>query len=475
MKNSLVRSCLLAASMTLLLSCGGGSDGGSFAPAGASGASSNTAFRGLSSIALGDGTSASAGGSTSADGTSTADGTSGSGGTGSADGSGASDGSSTAAAGGDDSGVGSGGTGVSTADAVGIGGVDGLGSIIVNGLRYDTDRAVFSVSDAPALQIGMTAKVTGPFNAEFTSGVAKQVVSAAELRGPLDGVDLAGGSFALMGTTVTTDEATVWANATGLAGLLPGAAVQVWGLPAAPGVLRATRVEQHPASSAPIATGTVENLNTAFRVFTLGGLSVAYGAASFAGGIDASTLANGAIVRVRAAAQPTLGLLSATVVEAWHTVPQASSTPVQLAGVITDYTALASFKLLGTKVDASSAQITGGLPGAIGNGVKVEVGGTMANGILVATKLRIRHVPGTSGPASFKLIGPVADYSSPASFRVRGQPVDASGPGVVFTRGTAANLAIGTMVTVSGSQIVNGVLIAQEVSFDRNAAPASAR
>ncbi|MGK6307640.1 DUF5666 domain-containing protein [Variovorax sp. DT-64] len=466
MKNSLVRSCLIAASMTLLLSCGGGSDGGSFAPAGASGAPSGTAFRGLSSNASGDGTPGSAGGSTSAGGTSSADGTSTSDGTGSVDGSGASDGSSTAAAGGDDSGVGSGGTGVSTADAVGIGGVDGLGSIIVNGLRYGTDNAIFSVADAPALQIGMTAKVTGPFNAEFTSGVAKQVVSAAELRGPVDDVDLARGSFTLMGTTVTTDGATVWANATGLAGLLPGAAVQVWGLPAAPGALRATRVEQHPASSAPIATGTVKNLNIGSRVFTLGGLSVDYGTASFAGGINASTLANGAIVRVRAATQATPGVLSATVVEAWHTVPQASSTPVQLAGIITDYTALSSFRLLGTKADAASAQITGGLASAIGNGVKVEVGGTMSGGILVATKLRIRHVPGTSGPASFKLIGPVAGYSSPASFRVRGQPVDASGPGVVFTNGTAANLAIGRMVTVSGSQIVNGVLVAQQVNFD---------
>ncbi|VTU31454.1 DUF5666 domain-containing protein [Variovorax sp. RA8] len=461
MKNSLVRSCLIAASMTLLLSCGGGSDGGSFAPVGASGVSSGTAFRGLYRDASGgDGRSASEGGSTSADGASAPDGTD------AADGSGTSDGSTTTAAGGEDSGVGSGGTGVSTADAVGIGGVDGLGSIIVNGLRYDTDSAIFSVEDAPALQIGMTAKVTGPFNADFTSGVAKHVASAAELRGPIAGVDLAGGSFSLMGTTVTTDEATVWATATGLTGLLPGAAVQVWGLPAAPGVLRATRVEQHPANSAPIATGTVQNLNTGSRVFTLGSLSVDYGTASFRGGIDASTLANGAIVRVRAAAQATPGVLSAMVVEAWHTVPQASSTPVQLAGIITDYAALASFRLLGTTVDAASAQITGGPANAIGNGVKVEVGGTMTGGVLVATKLMIRHVPGTGGPASFKVIGPVAGYSSPASFLVRGQQVDASGPGVAFVNGTVANLFNGARVTVSGSQIVNGVLVARQVSFD---------
>src|SRR5215207_2517173 len=252
MKNRLLRSSLIAWSMTLLLSCGGGSDSGSFSPAGSSGTSSAAASGGLYNGATSiDRLWTSADGSTSAGASTSAEGST------SADGSSASDGSTTAAAGGDDSGVGSGGTGVSTADATGIGAVDGLGSIIVNGLRYNTDSAVFNVQDAPALQIGMTAKVTGPFNAEFTSGVAKRVTSAAELRGPVSSVDLAGGSFALMGTTVTTDEATVWAEATGLAGLLPGASVQVWGLPASPGVLRATRVEQHPASSAPIATGTV--------------------------------------------------------------------------------------------------------------------------------------------------------------------------------------------------------------------------
>ena len=454
---SIVRTSLIAWSTALLLSCGGGSDGGAgFATTGASSISSGAA----SELYRIDGTS------NSADGPASSQGSTSEGGTTSTDGSGTSDGSTTTAGGGDDSGVGSGGTGVTTADAVGIGGVDGLGSIIVNGLRYDTDSAFVSLEDASALQVGMTAKVTGPFNAEFTSGVAKQVASAAELRGPVSSVDLAGGSFVLMGSTVTTDEATVWANTTGLAGLLPGAAVQVWALPGAPGTLRATRIEQHPASSAPIATGTVQNLNTALRVFTLGGLSVSYSLATFKGGLDADTLADGDIVRVRAASQTAPGLLSATVVEAWHTIPRASATPVQLAGVITDHAGLGSFRLLGTTVDASSAQITGGPASAIGNGVKVEVGGAMANGTLVATKLKIRQIPGTGGPASFTLIGTVGNYGSAASFRVRGQSVDASGPAVVFVNGTAANLSNGAKVTVSGPRVVNGVLVADRVSFD---------
>jgi hypothetical protein len=64
-------------------------------------------------------------------------------------------------------------------------------------------------------------------------------------------------------------------------------------------------------------------------------------------------------------------------------------------------------------------------PGSIGNGVKVEVGGRIANGILKATKLKIRHVPGTGGSASFDLIGTVGSFRSAADFRVKGQPVNA--------------------------------------------------
>jgi hypothetical protein len=80
--------------------------------------------------------------------------------------------SSTAGNGGTDgSGVGSGGTGV-TADAAGIGSADGLGSVILNGLRYDTDSATFTVEDASELQIGMSARIAGKVDANFTSGIA---------------------------------------------------------------------------------------------------------------------------------------------------------------------------------------------------------------------------------------------------------------------------------------------------------------
>jgi hypothetical protein len=371
----------------------------------------------------------------------------------------------TTASGGDDgSGVGSGGTGVSTADATGVGAVDGAGSIIVSGLRYDTAQTAGNILDAPAgLQLGMTVKVTGPVNADFTSGIARRVDSAADLRGPLLSVDLSQGSFVILGTTVSTDEGTVWADASGLAAIPAGQTLQVWGLPGPSGVLRATRVEQRAAGEF-ILTGTVEGLDAAAHAFTLGGLAVDYGAAVPSGSLDGQPLANGTLVRVRA---DTLlpGRLVAKSVQWWYPVPRVEGSIAQVAGLVTNFAGAASLRVLGLPVDASAAQISGGPPASLGNGVKVEVGGRIANGILKATKLKIRNVPGTGGPASFDLIGTVGAFRSAADFRVRGQPVNAGSPNVNFSNGTAANLGNGVKVHVHGTQVRNGVLTADSVEF----------
>lgn len=452
-----MRSILFAGAIALLLSCGGGGGGGSAGSLGTLSSSSSSTGSGSS-----DGTGTGSTGNTGTDGTGTAGGTDGSGSTGT----GGTDGTSTAGNGSDDgSGVGSGGTGVSTADATGVGSVGGLGSIILNGVRYNTDTATTSLEDTTELQIGMSVRIAGKIDSEFTAATAQQVESAAELRGAVSAIDVTGGSFVVMGTTVTVDNATVWSNVSGLALVAAGDVVQVWGLPAAPGSLRATRVELKPASTEPLVTGTVENLDLIGQRFTLGQLTVRYSGAVFSGGIDQSTLANGAIVRVRGSAAPIVGLFTATKVQGWYAVPRQDAAALQLAGVITNYAGLNAFTVLGTPIDASNAQITGGPSTSIGNGVKVELDGFMSNGVLVVKKLRIRNIPGVGGPVAFTLIGAIGNYQSPSSFVVKGQQVNASGGATVFENGTVSDLANGRRVTVVGDTVVDGVLIAQRVSF----------
>jgi hypothetical protein len=354
---------------------------------------------------------------------------------------------------------------VSTADATGVGAVDGAGSIFVNGVRYATTGVAVAIEDAPALLIGMSAKVTGPVSADFSRGVARRIESAADLRGPMEAPDTAQGRFRILGTTVTTDEATVWADSAGLAAIAAGTTLQVWGLPAGPGVLLATRIEQRGTPSAPILSGTVQALDTVRRTFMLGGTLIDYSLANVTGSPDGRPLADGAVVRVRAnSALP--GRLQATQVQWWYPTPRADATLLQLAGVVTDFNGAQSFRVLGMQVDASAADMAGVLAAALGNGVRVEVAGVLSNGVLKATKLKLKHVAGTGGPASFSLSGRVSNFGSAANFIVRGQPVDASGAAVAFVNGSAAMLRNGVAVSVEGTRVVNGVLIATRVAFN---------
>ena len=442
----LARGLLMAGVMALLLSCGGGGGGSGGGTPG---------FGAPGTAASGSGTGGGGG-----------DGGSGDAGSGTGTGTGSTGGGDTTAGNtnGDGSGVGSGGTGVS-ADAAGIGAADGMGSVILNGLRYNTDNATFSLEDTTELQIGMSARIAGKVDADFNNGIAATVVSAAELRGAVSAIDLKDGSFTVMGARVTTDNATVWGDAKGAADLVDGAVVQLWGLPAAPGTLRATRVQVTPATTAPLVTGTVQNLDRGAQQFTLGLLTVDFAGAAFGPGIDAASLANGTLVRVRGTTAPAAGRFTATQVQGWYAIPSADGIALQLAGVVTDFAALGDFRVLGNKIDARNAQIPPGTVGAVGNGVKVEVDGFLSGQVLVAKKLRIRYVPGTGGPVSFTVIGPIANYVSAADFIVRGQRVNASGSGTIFENGTAADLGNARHVTVVGDRVVDGVLIAQRVSF----------
>ncbi|MBO9512640.1 MAG: hypothetical protein J7549_00875 [Variovorax sp.] len=454
-----LRGVVLAFILALLASCGGGGGGGGVpVAAGAAGAGAGTVGAGGSPspateqyLLARNSTTASGGGSSP--------GESGS----SAGPAGGATGGGTSVAGGDDgSGVGSGGTGVSTADA-GIGSVDGAGSILVNGVRYNTDAAAVALEDVPGLQLGMTAKVIGGFDTDLTSGVAQRVESAIDLRGPVSSVDVRQGSFAILGTTVTTDDATVWADSHGIADVATGATLQVWGLPAAPGSLRATRVEVH-AAGTPILSGVVQNLDTAAKRFSIGGTAIDYAQATVTGAAGGVPFANGALVRVRANAIGA-GALVASAVQWWYPAPMADGVALQLAGVVTDFNGAASLRVLGVRVDASAAKVSGGPAASVGNGVKVTVGGVISGGVLQASRLKIQNVPGTGGQPSFSLTGQISTFNSVADFRIKGQPIDASGPGVVFVNGGAANLAAHVRVSVEGSRVANGVLIADRVTF----------
>lgn len=356
-------------------------------------------------------------------------------------------------------GVGSGGTGIS------VGPITGFGSIIVNGITYDTQAAAITTSDSASLELGMTVEVAGTVLAGLTTGTATAVFAAADLRGTIDTISLAPDSLTVLGTTVSTDSQTILDGAAAFANLQVGDRVQVYGLVDAAGSVRATRIELLPGATTPVLSGQIESLNTGATTFRIGTLNVQYGTATFSGGLNAGQLADDLRVRVRATADPVAGVLTATQIQPWHGNAQPEGSTSSVTGVVTNFSTLSAFRVLGVPVDASSAQITGGAAGGIGNGVKVEIVGTVRNGVLEASRLAIRHVPGTGGPVSFSLEGTIGAFVSSANFRVQGQRVDASGPGVVFVGGSAGNLGNAVRVRIVGAAVSNGVLLADTVTL----------
>lgn len=372
-------------------------------------------------------------------------------------------------------GVGSGGTGV-TADA-GVGSVDGFGSIIVNGVRYEIGTATIVLSDASMLKLGMTVRVTGTLSADLTQGTATLVVSAADLRGAVGNLSTANGTFTVLGVQVDTDAATVYAGGlTAFSGLANGANVQVHGLPGAGGQLHATRIERLTAAQDPVLTGYVQELDRSARTFRIGTQRVGYAAADFPGDWPSSRLAEGAVVRVRARA--VASTLAATTVEPWNPTPLRDGSRLSLGGLVSDYAGVQALRIDGVPADISAARVTGSGAIAMANGIRVDATGTMRGGVLQVSTLRLRQAAASgstsgagagSGASSdedttaFSARGSVGSYKSPAAFKVQGQDIDASG--ATFVGGTAADLGSSRKVAVTGTRVRDDVLIADRVEF----------
>lgn len=361
------------------------------------------------------------------------------------------------------SGTGSGGTGVNAGTAVGS--VDGFGSVIVNGSRFDTTTASFDLEDINALAFGHVVRIDGSVNAARAIGVATVVHAAQELQGTVQAVQPGAATFTVLGQLVSVSTSTVFDGLNAVSDLAAGDSVQVSGLPFQAGQLLATRIAKRAGVFTNlVVTGQVTSADVAAKTVQVGALSVSYMGGTTIDGAVSTTLKTGAYVRVNGTMGAN-GALSAARIRPWQVAP-ADQVPVTWSGVISDYISTSAFNIASLQVDASAAQITGGPASAIGNGVRVELDGVMNGAVFKATKLRIKHVPGTGGPASYSVIGAIGAFVSPSSFKVQGQPIHAGGSGVVFVNGTASNLKNGQRVTVVGSQIADGVLIATKVTFE---------
>lgn len=331
------------------------------------------------------------------------------------------------------SGVGSGGTGSYTNGAI-----SGLGSIIVNGVRYDVDTASVLSEDkasplAADLQIGMVVEVDGGAVTPGTGGArdtakAMRVRYASELVGEV--VNPVGGAstteFTVMGQRVVINARTVPLESP----LQAGDEVVVHGLPIAVGQFAATRIEvlspQPYYKISGVVVAPVDRMTSTIRIGA--GPQVV----TFSGPLPPGVVEGGYVrVRVIRATPPTSSWMALSGGVGVRTQLVSEERRGRLEGVIQGFDGSLSGTINGTTVNFAAVR---SMLRASPNGQRVEVEGLYRSGVLVASRV---EVDDDSRPGENELHGFISSFDAgPRTFQLRGLAVDYSSavvePGLVL-------------------------------------------
>lgn len=408
-------------------------------------------------------------------------------------------------------GGGDGGTpATSTTSTYAAGTVTGLGSVIVNGVRYDDSSASVTGEDDSAghasdVKVGMQVEVeSGPVSCSTDSSGSTTCTARAThvgygwsaLLGPIDAGSLvAGTSFQLLGQTVLIgSNTTIEFQSAAQTALAAGMIVEVHGVyDKATGETSATRIEVKAADLAAFYSGTGDTdryrlrgalalFDATARTATIGGQPV-----HFASGLDLSSLADGQILRVRIV--PAASASTATPWEVDRVKPgerhlgEHRGSHAELEGTITDFSAAAdglsvSFKIDGNDVQVvlASVRFDDGITAAdLADGARVEVEGQVdaTSGALIASKIELKkRKGGTEKVESTELHGVTSNYDATArTFTLRGETVLINADTVFRSPLVEADLAAaaGVQVEVKGVHSADGTtIVATLIKRDNN-------
>jgi Domain of unknown function (DUF5666) len=331
--------------------------------------------------------------------------------------------------------------------------LNGFGSIIVNGVRFDETSATVTDDDgqlrqASALKLGMRVAVDSDRPDAAGTARARAVRFGSEVVGPVSAVSTATGTLEVLGQTIDITTSTVFDDslAGGLTAVAMGAVVAVHGLPdAATGRLVATRIDSAAAATRYTLRGTVAGLDATAKTLRIGAASIAYAAATHV----PATLADGQVVRVLLATAPVAGVWQAQSLGSGARGKLVDRTAVHLRGKITAFTSASSFTVHGMAVDASGATFPDGSAG-LALGAEVEVQGAVSNGVLVASQVSLESRHRHDDNRLIDLRGSITSMDATAkTFVVRGVTVSYAGT-VTFENGTVDQLVMGARVRVTG-------------------------
>lgn len=196
---------------------------------------------------------------------------------------------------------------VSQSESTIIGPISGFGSVIVNGIRYNTDNTSFIIDDRNGTQSDLQVGYIITLKTRIGNGNERQASSIryeATVEGPVAELDIINESLSVLGQTILTNTETSFDSRftpTSFSGLNIGDRIEVSGDFNAEGDIIASRIElardNELGSETYKVHGHIANLDTDSFNFQIRNLLIAYGNARLEG-FDANGLANGLPVEV---------------------------------------------------------------------------------------------------------------------------------------------------------------------------------
>lgn len=342
------------------------------------------------------------------------------------------------------------GTATATAQSFASGPISGLGSIIVNGVRFDDGAARVEDEDGAAhaareLKLGMMVEVqAGVIDDKVAKATATHIRFGSEMVGAVTLKDDASSTLRMLDQTIEVKPTTVFEE--GLAGFSAISIGQVLEIhaqfDAATGHYVATRIEREDGATAFRLRGRVASLDTALKTFKIGDAVINYGNVAAA---DLPALADGLRVRVRLQTTQVNGQWVATGVRTGvRRVDDIGD--ARLRGLITVLTSPQQFEIQGIVVDASNASFEPNAE-AVRLGALVEVRGRAADGKIIAARVKVRDER-DDDLQRVELHGTVSLLDA-STFMLRDVKVNFSRV-IEWKNGGAADLANGKALEVKG-------------------------
>ena len=332
--------------------------------------------------------------------------------------------------------------------------ITGFGSVFVGGVRFDDSTAAVADEEGNSrsssdLKLGMMVEVDGgTINRAAATALAVRIRWGREIVGPVGTINTAASTVQVLGQTVLVTSSTVFDSTLsgGLSALTAGAVIEVHGiLDPANGRVVATRIEPRAGALAFKLRGVIAALDTTAKTFTINGQLISY--VGLPSGNVPPGLTNGQVVRVLLQTTQVGGVWVATGLRGGLRLPDAHH-EAHVEGVITVFTSATNFEINGLRVDASSASFPDGTAGVV-LGARVEVEGTVTNGVLVATKVEI-EARRTPDQRPLELRGEMGNLDTTVkTFALRGLTVWYGGT-VEYQGGSEALLANGRRVEIKG-------------------------